>query len=178
MPKVSSPKRYAQAIFEIALEQNDINSWTGSLKDILAVLDSISIEILDSPQISKSKKHVLIQDSFKSIKNKLAINLVCLLASRCLVNILSDIFTEFNNINDRYKKVFRPSVISAVELDKKQLEDLKIMSRNLFGGEVIPEIAIDPNIIGGLILKVEDTVLDGSVTKKLSNMREKIIKNI
>jgi F-type H+-transporting ATPase subunit delta len=74
--------------------------------------------------------------------------------------------------------VFRPSVISAVELDKKQLEDLKIMSRNLFGGEVIPEIAIDPNIIGGLILKVEDTVLDGSVTKKLSNMREKIIKNI
>ena len=82
MPKVSSPKRYAQAIFEIALEQNNIDSWSDGLVDILDALDSDSIEILDSPQISKSKKFGLIQDSFKSIKNKLAINLVCLLSSR------------------------------------------------------------------------------------------------
>ena len=55
MPKVSSPKRYAQAIFEIALEQNNIDSWTDSLEAIYDVLDSVSIEILDSPQFSKSK---------------------------------------------------------------------------------------------------------------------------
>ena len=152
MPKVSSPKRYAQAIFEIALEQNNIDSWSDGLVDILDALDSDSIEILDSPQISKSKKFGLIQDSFKSIKNKLAINLVCLLSSRCLVNTLSDIFTEFNNVIDKYKNVSRPIVVSAVELDKKQLDGLKIMAKNLFGGEIILETAIDPNIIGGLIL--------------------------
>ena len=178
MPKVSSPKRYAQAIFEIALVQNNIDSWSDSLEDILAVIDSVSIEILDSPQISKSKKYGLIQNVFKHIKNKMVINLVCLLVSRCLIYILSDIFIEFKKIHDKYKNVSRPIVISAVKLDKKQLDDLKMMSQNLFGGEIELETAIDPTIIGGLILKVEDTVLDGSVKKKLNNMRKEIIKNI
>ena len=177
MPKVSSPKRYAQAIFEIALEQNNIDSWTDSLEAIYDVLDSVSIEILDSPQVSKSKKYELIQNSFKKIDNKMAINLVCLLASRCLVNILGDILIEFNNVNDKYKKVSRPLVVSAVELGNKQLDDIKNMSKDLFGGEIVLETAIDPSIIGGLILKVEDTVLDGSVAKKLNNMRKEIIKN-
>ena len=177
MPKVSSPKRYAQAIFEIALEQNNIDSWTDSLEAIYDVLDSVSIEILDSPQFSKAKKYELIQNSFKKIDNKMAINLVCLLASRCLVNILGDILIEFNNVNDKYKKVSRPLVVSAVELGNKQLDDIKNMSKDLFGGEIVLETAIDPSIIGGLILKVEDTVLDGSVAKKLNNMRKEIIKN-
>jgi F-type H+-transporting ATPase subunit delta len=178
MPKVSSPKRYAQAVFEIALEQNNIDSWTDSLEAIVEVLDTVSVEILDSPQVSKSKKYELIQNSFKTIKNKMAINLVCLLASRCLVNILREVFIQFNSVNDKYQKVSRPLVVSAVELDKKQLDDLKIMSQNLFGGDIILETAIDPSIIGGFILKVEDTVLDGSVTKKLNNMKKEIIKNI
>tara|TARA_Y100000758_G_C15936977_1_gene380909 strand:- start:513 stop:797 length:285 start_codon:yes stop_codon:yes gene_type:complete len=94
------------------------------------------------------------------------------------VNILRDILIEFNNVNDKYKKVSRPLVVSAVELGKKQLDDIKNMSKDLFGGEIVLETAIDPSIIGGLILKVEDTVLDGSVTKKLNNMRKEIIKNI
>ena len=67
MPNVSSSKRYAQAIFEIALEQNNVDSWVESLTVVDSVLDSESVEILDAPQISKSQKYKLIKDSFKKI---------------------------------------------------------------------------------------------------------------
>ncbi|MQG19064.1 MAG: ATP synthase F1 subunit delta [SAR202 cluster bacterium] len=175
MPNVSSSKRYAQAIFEIALEQNNVDSWVESLTVVDSVLDSESVEILDAPQISKSQKYKLIKDSFKKIDHQVAINLVCLLASRCLVYILKDIIVELNIVKDKHDNVSRPLVVSAVKLDQKQLDDIKVMSQGLFGGQIILDTEVDPNIIGGLILKVDDTVLDGSVTKKLQNMKKEIV---
>ena len=80
-----------------------------------------------------------------------------------------------NIVKDKHDNVSRPLVVSAVKLDQKQLDDIKVMSQGLFGGQIILDTEVDTNIIGGLILKVDDTVLDGSVTKKLQNMKKEIV---
>ena len=83
MPKTISLKRYAQAIFQIASEGEEVGIWEKDLSYLSDTIQTVQLtEILDSPQIPSQKKHSLIRELFEKSVNPLAVHLMSLLSSR------------------------------------------------------------------------------------------------
>lgn len=175
MPAGASARRYAQAVFEIALESDDLELW---LDDLTQLADSITNEelrqTLSAPRISMSQKETLIRESLGSSVGPLALNLMALLASRGLVEMLPGIADRYQEMLDIHQGVERAEVVSAVSLTGEQQQHVTRMLNDLSGKDVRLTTRVDPEILGGLVIRVGDKVMDGSARARLQNMRREL----
>ena len=175
MPAGASARRYAQAVFEIASESGELERW---LDDLTQLADSITSEVfrqtLSAPRISMSQKEALIRESLGSSVGPFALNLMALLASRGLVEMLPGIADRFQEMLDAHQGVERAEVVSAVSLTDDQQQHVTQMLNELSGKDVRLTTRIDPEILGGLVIRVGDKVMDGSARARLQNMRREL----
>ncbi len=175
MPAAASARRYAQAVFEIASESGELERW---LDDLTLMADSITNEefrqTLSAPRISMAQKEALIRESLGSSVGPLALNLMALLASRGLVHMLPGIADVFQEMLDAHQGIERAEVVSAVSLTDDQQQHVARMLNDLSGKDVRLTTRIDPEILGGLVIRVGDKVMDGSARTRLQNMRREI----
>ena len=101
-------------------------------------------------------------------------NLICLLASRGQVYVLPAIADRFQEMLDAHQGVERAEVVSAVSLTDAQREQVTKMLNDLSGQDVRLTTRIDPEILGGLVIRIGDRVMDGSARSRLQNMRREL----
>lgn len=175
MPRLSSAKRYAQAIFEIAVDNNDLDGWGKDLTLLAQQVDDFQVvSFLDSPQIPTSKKRELLQNSISTQVGPLAANLMFVLASQSTVSILPKILDEYQGMQDSYRNIARATVTSAVPLDENQTKDITSYLSAIFQKNVSVSNRIDPAILGGFVARVGDRILDGSSATKLHDMKKSL----
>ena len=175
MPAGASARRYAQAVFEIASESNELERW---LDDLTLLADSITNDefrqTLAAPRISMAQKEALIRESLGSSVGPLALNLMALLTSRGQAGMLPGIADRFQEMLDAHQGVERAEVVSAVSLTGEQQQQVTQMLTELSGKDVRLTTRVDPEILGGLIIRVGDKVMDGSARTRLQNMRREL----
>ena len=175
MPAGASARRYAQAVFQIAAEGGELERW---LDDLTLLADSVSNEdlrqTLSAPRISLAQKEELIRESLGSAVGPLALNLLCLLTSRNLVHILPGIADRFQEMLDGHQGIERAEVVSAVALTDPQRDQVTRMLVDMTGKDVRLTSRIDSEILGGLVIRVGDQVMDGSARSRLQNMRREL----
>lgn len=172
---MASPKRYAQAIFEIAVDNNDLDGWVKDLTLLAQKLDDSQVaSFLDAPQIPSSKKIELLRNSIGSEVGSLAANLMFILASQRTVSILPKILDDYQDMLDSYRGFERATVTSAVPLKENQTKDITSYLTAIVQKDVSVSNKIDPGILGGFIARVGDRVLDGSSATKLHQMKKSL----
>ena len=175
MPAGASTRRYAQAVFQIAVEVDELERW---LDDLTQLADSITNEefrqTLSAPRISMAQKESLIRESLGTSIGPLALNLICLLASRGQAHILPGIADRFQEMLDAHQGVERAEVVSAVSLSEAQRDQVARMLNDLSGKDVRVTTRVDSEILGGLVIRVGDRVMDGSARTRLQNMRREL----
>lgn len=175
MPAGASARRYAQAVFQIAVEGDELERW---LDDLTQLADSITNEefrqTLSAPRISMAQKENLIRESLGTSIGPLALNLICLLASRGQAHILPGIADRFQEMLDAHQGVERAEVVSAVSLSEAQRDQVTQMLNDLSGKDVRVTTRVDSEILGGLVIRVGDRVMDGSARTRLQNMRREL----
>ncbi len=175
MPAGASARRYAQAVFQIAVESDELERW---LDDLTQLADAITNEefgqTLSAPRISMAQKESLIRESLGPTVGPLALNLMCLLASRGQVNVLPGIADRFQEMLDVHQGVERAEVVSAVSLTDAQLDQVTQMLNDFSGRDVRLTTRVDPDILGGLVVRIGDRVMDGSARSRLQNMRREL----
>jgi len=97
-----------------------------------------------------------------------------LLIEKKRAGILPDIAEAMQGMVDKDQNISHGSIVSAVELDTTLLEKIQATLEKLTGNKVILETQVDPSIIGGIIAKVGDLVLDGSIKTQLNGLKESI----
>jgi F-type H+-transporting ATPase subunit delta len=97
-----------------------------------------------------------------------------LLIEKKRADILPDIAEAMQGMVDKDQNISHGSIISAVELDNTLLEKIQATLEKLTGNKVILETQVDPSIIGGILAKVGDLVLDGSIKTQLNGLKESI----
>ena len=174
MPKTASARRYAQAVYLIATETNELGIWFDDLKTLADVLDNQKLaELLNAPQVSIVQKVTLIRDSIGDRVNPLALNLISLLASRSVTHIFPGIREQYGRLLDIHQGVEKGEVVSAVPLNEKQKRDISMLLSNIVGKETRLTSKVDPQIIGGIVARVGDHLIDGSTRTKLREMRQR-----
>lgn len=104
----------------------------------------------------------------------LGINLMLLLASRNLVHLLPAIADRFQELLDAHNGVSRAEAVSAVPLDDSQRRSVERALADVYGGEIRLTSRVDPEILGGMVIRIGDKVLDGSARTRLQNMRREL----
>lgn len=179
MPRRASAKRYAQAVFEIALESGDTGKWREDL-DVLAmsVRTREFYSFLNSPQVTASRKKELIDMTVAESISTTALKFLSLLTERKLVHIIPDIVDEYGRLLDSYNGIEHSEITSAIPLDSDQETSLTKLMTEIIQRQVRLSTIVDPKILGGFIARVGDRVIDGSVQAKLQKMHREIVEQV
>ena len=174
MAKVSA-KRHAQAVFQIALDRNELEQWLSDLEIIADRLkDPQLIALLQNPKLHFNEKRRLLDTILAGI-NPLAMNLAYFLVAKNRLGILDDLVTEYRRLLDTYRGREQVEVITAIPLEGEEIERLKQRLAETIGKEVVLTTRVDPDIIGGMVTRVGDKLIDGSVHTKLQELRKSLI---
>ena len=183
MMRGSLPRRYARAVIEIAkeegLEKNLIDRFGQELEGLSAVLSKIPqiLETLSSEWFDFSERLNAVEEiARKAGYHPLIKNFLMLLVKKNRIGLLPDISREYRRYHDEILGIVRVGVATPQAPERGLLEKIdRILSEKL-SKKVISRGDADPGMIGGLILKLNHTIYDGSIRRELERMREQMLK--
>ncbi len=170
-------KRYTKAIFQLAQEQNILEKIEKDF-DLLRDLVQQSKEFdqfLANPLITEDKKIEVLAELVGKKVEVLTFNFLRLLANKRRLRVLPAILEQFRQMMLTYRNIVEGELISAVELEKEQVEAIKAHLEKTLGKNVKLYSKIQPEIIGGFVIRVQDVVIDNSIRLQLNKLREKLI---
>ncbi|MFQ5863714.1 MAG: ATP synthase F1 subunit delta [bacterium] len=172
-------KRYAQALFELAKEKGILESIRNEMELFNNNLQSNQPfrHFLNSQEINKREKARKIEALFQDRVSNVFFNFLLVLLKKNRQSIFSIIAKQFELIFDRYLKKVRASAITAVPLDECSLLRLKQTLSKRLDANVQIQNSIDPNIIAGIIIKVDGQVIDGSLKSQLNRLKYQLTEN-
>ena len=175
MPQVSSGKRYAQAVFELALEKGEPESWQVGLSKITGIVADIKImDLLENPKLPFDTKKSLLKERLGKV-DSLILNLACLLMSRGKLKIIGDISQHYGRLLDAHYGIEHAELITAVSLDDEVKKNLSTRFAEMVGHKVVIDVRVDPSIVGGFKAKISDTLIDGSIHNMLEFLKKRLV---
>jgi len=167
-------KRYAQAVFEIALETKEPDKWQSDLSELISLLgDAELVAFLENPKVHLADKGKLLTERLKDM-NPLALNLVLLLVAKGRLRILGEIVEEYERLLNSYRGIEPAEVITAISLDEEEKQKLTEHLSAIVGKKVVLKPEVDPGVIGGFVARVGGKLLDGSISGKLMALRKEL----
>jgi len=164
-------RRYAQAYFDLAREAKDIASWRKGLAEASETLSRAEVEeALRDPRLSPADRVRLLDDLLRGAAQP-ARNLARLLVERGRGAVLPLLLEHYERMADRQSGVLRAEVVTAVPVDRRLEDAIKRRLSEQLGGEVHTTVQQDPGIIGCLVIRIGDRVIDGSVRTRLEQLQ-------
>jgi len=170
-------RRYAKALFSLGKEQNKVEEYSETLgaiaglyRETEAVVDALTNPLY--PLEARQKVMAKIAEMVKA--DKIMTSFLDLLLEKKRAAILPDIAEVMQTMVDEDQNISHGSVVSAIELDASLQKKIQETLEKITGNKVILETRVDPSIIGGIIAKVGDLVLDGSIKTQLNGLKESI----
>jgi len=165
--------RYAVALFELAVENNDLDVVAGDLILLDELLENSSeIQMLTtSPVISRKNKAVAMTAMTNAANfSKTVENFIGVVTANHRLNQLGNIINEFNRYLAHHRGEVKASVVTAYKLDKKQLDALSIKLKSMVGSDVSVETDVDEELLGGMVVRIGSRMIDSSLKTKLANL--------
>ncbi|HKK41763.1 MAG TPA: ATP synthase F1 subunit delta [Bacteroidales bacterium] len=168
--------RYSTALFDSALEKNILEKVNEDMVFVAEICKSPEAkELLQSPVINPSKKSEVFHTILKGNVEDITISLIDLVVKNGRESFIPAIARNFIHKTMKFKGITESSLTTAVGVNqavKKQITDL--ISEVFKTGVKLEEI-VDPDIIGGFILKVDDNYIDASIRNKLRKVRKELL---
>jgi F-type H+-transporting ATPase subunit delta len=177
MHEVSIARNYAEALLALARKANDATGW-GAL--VSAVGDAVAQDatlrnFLEAPQISADRKRRILHQALADKAPALFVRFVQKLVTNRRQMLLPEIAVEYHNLLDEAEGRVHARVTVSREYDAAGREAITAAIGKALNKTVVPHVTVDPRILGGVVVRVGDTVMDGSVRRRLGVLREKLV---
>jgi F-type H+-transporting ATPase subunit delta len=177
MREVSIARNYSEALLALARKAGDTAGW-GAIISALgdAVAQDVTLRhFLEAPQVSASQKNAVLGKALGTTAAPNFVRFVQKLVSNRRQMLLPAIATEYHNLLDEAEGRVHARVTVSREADAATRETIAGALTRALKKIVVPHLTVDPRILGGVVVRVGDTVMDGSVKRKLERLREKLV---
>jgi F-type H+-transporting ATPase subunit delta len=170
----SAARRYAVAVFDLAKQEGSLDAWAADLDRLAALLDvPLAARALSSPVVTPAQKLALIEADVPNLTPS-ARNLLHLLLHRDRLGYLPDIAAAFHERLNRERGIVTAQVTTAEPLDAAAQTALAAKLSAFVGQQVQMQTSVDPTIIGGVVARIGDQLIDGSVRGRLETLRRRL----
>jgi F-type H+-transporting ATPase subunit delta len=174
MAVTTSIKRYAKAVFEIAVESNKLKEWQSNLAKIAKLVeDDEFIGLAENPKVPFDMKTKLVQEKLGKTE-PMVLNLVYLLISKGKLKTANLISEEYDRLLNEHYGIKSAEVTTAIPLDNVEKEKLSQNLETLIGKKVSMQVQVDPDILGGFIARIDDSLIDGSIRSRLEMLKKRL----
>lgn len=167
--------KYANALYELALENNSLDLYQEQTRFVLNSLQENEefFDVLNSKFLSIKEIHEIIEKTFVGVEQDI-ISLLKIIVENHRVNLLSDVLMSFNSLCNSYKGITEGMLFSAFPLDKKTIADIEAAIGKKENRRISLIFKIDPSLIGGVKVVINNHIYDGSVKNKLAEMKQSL----
>jgi F-type H+-transporting ATPase subunit delta len=174
--------RYARALLDVAVkEQSDLELIEKNLEQFAGLFTQYPLleKVLLNPAVPVPRKRAAVADILAQAKfTPIVTKLLAMLADRDRLVLVPDLLTAYRDRLLDHRGVVRAEVTTATALDAGRTEAIQNGLAALTGRKVLLVTKIDPSIIGGLVARVGSTVYDGSVTRQLEKMKDRLAESV
>ena len=179
--KSSASKRFAKALIEIGREEGAWDRYGKELRSVVAMFrGNPELEkVLLNPMYKLEERKALMETIASSASlSPYVSKFFSILVQTRNIRFLDDISEAYSRFEDELAGRIRASVEAPTELDGAIVDDIRKRLGELTGKELILTCSSNPALLGGLVLKIENTILDGSLKTQLELMKEKILEGV
>lgn len=179
MPTGAIARRYAGAMLDIGLRQNQLDRTLEDVQGIAQVFAHRTLAyLLREPKVPAKRKETAIRQALTNKVLPSSLNLALLVVQRELVDVMPKIARELEQLVLDYKNEAKAEVTTATQIDDAQLSEIKHALERMTGKTIITQTKVQPDILGGVIARVGDQVIDGSVRYRLSVLRKQLLRDV
>ena len=178
MPRRASAKRYAQALFALGSQRDRVDQWAEHLDLATQALENEEFQaFLENAKVPLPRKVQVIEEILPAVEPPIR-NLLSLLVSKGLVELLPNVKGEYLHLVDELKGREHVEVRSAVPLEEAQKDSISGFLTGLINKEVVLDSRVDPSILGGLVIRIGDRLIDGSTRTRLGELGKRLQSDI
>ncbi len=175
--KTTLAKPYAKAIFEIASQDNTVDSWLEKL-ELLSQVSSVDtvLEVIKNPEISTDDTINMFTDICKDMLDDKSVNLLRVAGKHSRLDLFPEIAREYAKLKAEVQGTLEAEVISAYMVNATQK---KLITENLkkrFNKEITITTVIDKSLIAGIVIRAGDLVIDGSVSSQIKKLTHTLLR--
>ena len=170
-------RNYAETLLALATKAGELRGWGAMLSDVASAMESQpKLRLfLESPRISAAEKNKVLGEAFQDRMPRLMVRYLQSLVAHRRQMLIPEIAREYQDLVDEREGRMHAKVTVAMQPTADEGTDIKRQLSRMFGKDVVPHFTVDEAILGGVIVHVGDTVLDGSVRKRLASLRRKML---
>ena len=167
-------KEYAEALFTLACEESLEEEFLTALEKIGNILEKepAYAELLASPGIPLGERLSAVETALGGVVPEYVVSWTQLLCEKGRIGYFSECLKEYRSLLAAKQSVVTARVTSAVALTEKESESLKQKLEKISGGTVLLDTAIDPSLLGGVVVEINGRVMDGSLRHRLRMVKE------
>lgn len=170
----SAARRYAEAVFDIARSEDRLDAWEQDLAAVAQVLsDSDEAALLTNPAVPPDEKAALIDLTLASVGQE-ARNMAHLLVGRGRAHLAGQILAAYRQRLDSLRGIVHAQVTTAVPLNDQERAAITDRLARMTNQQVTMETDVDPAIIGGVVVRLGDKLIDGSARARLIELKRRL----
>ena len=168
---------YANSLLELAEEQNSAQVIGEELNQMGEVLQQnpVFVQFVADPGISQEERHRVLNDTFGGKLNPLLWNFLGVLNLKNRLNLLADIIPCYDDLLDEKYGKIEVDVTTAHTLSAEEFQEVKQRVSSALKKDAVIHQYVDESIIGGMVLRVQDQLIDASVKAQLQSIRQKLM---
>ncbi|MDA8234926.1 MAG: F0F1 ATP synthase subunit delta [Clostridia bacterium] len=172
-------RRYANAFFAIAKEKDALDSFEKELDTVVSTIEANADlkRVMDDQLLSAEAKKDIVDKVFEGNVSATTVDFLKVVIDKRREGYIRDILDAFIAYANEARNIFDAEVISAHPLAEVDIESLKAQLSKMTGKNIRLKTAVNPQLIGGLTVRIGDKVIDGTVNRRLNVLQDLLLKN-
>lgn len=169
-------RNYAEALFELARKGGDLDGWGRMISDVADAMqrDVRLRRFLESPRVSAEAKNEILGKAFQDRMPRLLVRYLQALVRNRRQMLIPQIAVAYHALVDQAEGRVHAQVTMASDPSDADRDSIARELGRVLGKTVVPHVTVNPAILGGILVRVGDTVMDGSVRRRLSLLRNRL----
>lgn len=170
-------RNYAETLFELARRHEGLELFSEGITAVGTLLDDEPDFrlFLETPRIAAAEKKALLTKVFSSTLPRPLLNFLLVTVDKRRQRLLRGIAEEYQALLDEHENRAHVKVTVARRLDEDTVDRIAERLSALLGKTAVPHVRVDPDILGGVIVRTGDTIYDGSIRRRMSRMRRQLL---